>query len=179
MYKSSWGWTFGCSKHVFFFLSSTTLCEFWLAQLFLSMVSFPVPSVSNYLLPSSSNSSLTSSSHLNLRLPFGLVVCGFHFINVFNYSFIRHSFNMSHPTQSLTFNVPYYIFMVNQFFQVLICFLSPFFFCVGSKILLNNLISNTNNFCLMFSVNTQHSDPYTTYWSDYRMIQPFFAFPSY
>ena len=39
----------------FFFLSSTTLCEFWLAQLFLSMVSFPVPSVSNYLLPSSSN----------------------------------------------------------------------------------------------------------------------------
>jgi len=79
----------------FFFLSSTTLCEFWLAQLFLSMVSFPVPSVSNYLLPSSSNSSLTSSSHLNLRLPFGLVVCGFHFINAFNYSFIRHSFNMT------------------------------------------------------------------------------------
>ena len=39
----------------FFFLSSTTLCEFWLAQLFLSMVSFPVPSVSNYLLPSSSD----------------------------------------------------------------------------------------------------------------------------
>jgi len=30
----------------FFFLSSATLCEFWLAQLFLSMVSFPVPSVS-------------------------------------------------------------------------------------------------------------------------------------
>jgi len=39
----------------FFFLSSTTLCEFWLAQLFLSMVSFPVPSVSNYLLQFSSN----------------------------------------------------------------------------------------------------------------------------
>jgi len=31
--------------YVFFFLSSTTVCEFWLAQLFLSMVSFPVPSV--------------------------------------------------------------------------------------------------------------------------------------
>jgi hypothetical protein len=27
----------------FFFLSCTTLCEFWLAQLFLFMVSFPVP----------------------------------------------------------------------------------------------------------------------------------------
>jgi len=39
----------------FFFLSSTTLCEFRLAQLFLSMISLPVPSVSNYLLPSSSN----------------------------------------------------------------------------------------------------------------------------
>jgi len=47
-----------CKAHklcCFFFLSSTTLCEFWFAQLFLSMVSFPVPSVSNYLLPSSSN----------------------------------------------------------------------------------------------------------------------------
>ena len=44
-----------CYLVFFFFLSSTTLWEFWLAQLFLSMVSFPVPSVSNYLLPSSSN----------------------------------------------------------------------------------------------------------------------------
>ena len=67
------------------------------------------------------------------------------------------------PTQLslLTFNVPYYIFMVNQVFQLLVCSLSPFVFCVGPKILLNNLISNTNNFCLMFSVNTQHSDLYT------------------
>ena len=39
----------------FFFLSSTILCEFWLAQLFLFVVSFPVPSVSNYLFPTSSN----------------------------------------------------------------------------------------------------------------------------
>ena len=85
----------------------------------------------------------------------------FPFINAFNYSFIRHSFNMSHPTQSLSFNVPYYIFMVNQVFQLLICFLSSFVFCVGPKILLNNLLSNTNNFCLMFSVNTQRSYPYT------------------
>ena len=72
---------------------------------------------------------------------------------------------MSHPTQSLTFNVPYYtLFMVNQAFQLLVffCLHSPFVFCVGSKILLNNLLSNTNNFCSMFSVNTQHSDPYTS-----------------
>ena len=41
--------------YFFFFLSSTTLCEFWLAQLFLSMISFPALSVSNYLLPFSSN----------------------------------------------------------------------------------------------------------------------------
>ena len=53
----------------------------------------------------------------------------FSFINAFNYSFIRHSFNMSHPTQSLTFNVPYYIFVFNQVFQLLICFLSPFSIC--------------------------------------------------
>ena len=46
-------------------------------SIILSMVSFPVPSVSNYLLPSSSNR-LMLSSHLNLGLPFGLVVCGFH-----------------------------------------------------------------------------------------------------
>ena len=42
------------------------------------------------------------------------------------------------------------------------CLHSPFVFCVGPKIILNDLLSNTNNFCLMFSVNTQHSDPYTT-----------------
>jgi len=39
---------------------------------------------------------------------------------------------------------------------------SPFAFCVGPNILLNIFLSNTNNFCLMFSVKTQHSDPYTT-----------------
>ena len=39
---------------------------------------------------------------------------------------------------------------------------SPFAFCVGPNILLNIFLSNTNNFCLMFSAETQHSDPYTT-----------------
>ena len=38
----------------------------------------------------------------------------------------------------------------------------PFAFCFGPNILLNIFLSNTNNFCLMFSVKTQHSDPYTT-----------------
>ena len=42
------------------------------------------------------------------------------------------------------------------------CLHSIFVFCVGAKILLNNLLSNINNFCLIFYVNTQHSDPYTT-----------------
>ena len=41
---------------------------------------------------------------------------------------------------------------------------SPFVFCVGPNILLNIFLSNTNNFCLMFSVKAQHSDPYTTYY---------------
>jgi len=35
----------------FFFFSSTILYEFWLAQLFLSIVSSPAPSVSNFSLP--------------------------------------------------------------------------------------------------------------------------------
>ena len=51
----------GCT--MFLLLLLLPLCEFWLAQLFLSIVSFPVPSVSNYLLPSSSN---RLSRHLNV-----------------------------------------------------------------------------------------------------------------
>ena len=35
----------------FFFFSSTTLYEFWFAQLFLSIVSSPAPSVFNFSLP--------------------------------------------------------------------------------------------------------------------------------
>ena len=46
----------------FSFFSSTTLCEFWLAQLFLSIASSPASFVSNCSPPSSSN----HSSH---RLP--------------------------------------------------------------------------------------------------------------
>jgi hypothetical protein len=46
----------------FFFFTSTTLYEFWLAQLFLSVVSSLAPSVSNTSLPS-------FSGHFSLRLP--------------------------------------------------------------------------------------------------------------
>jgi hypothetical protein len=34
-------------------------------------------------------------------------------------------------------------------------------FCFGPNIFLSILLSNTNNFCLIFSVKVQHSDPYT------------------
>ena len=46
--------------------------------------------------------------------------------------------------------------------SVVLSLYSPFAFCVGPNILLNIFLSNTNNFCLMFSVKTQHSDPFTT-----------------
>jgi len=49
--------------------SSTTLCEFWVAQLFLSIVSFPAPFVSNWSPPFPSN----HSSH---RLP--ILLLAFH-----------------------------------------------------------------------------------------------------
>jgi hypothetical protein len=47
---------------IFFFFSSTTLYEFWLAQLFLSIVSSLAPSVSSSSLPS-------FSGHFSRRLP--------------------------------------------------------------------------------------------------------------
>jgi hypothetical protein len=46
----------------FFFFSSTTLYEFWLAELFLSIVSSLAPSVSSSSLPS-------FSGHFSRRLP--------------------------------------------------------------------------------------------------------------
>jgi len=56
------------------------------------------------------------------------------------------------------------IFVINCFFQssFVLSLHSPLAFCVGPNILLNIFLSNTNNFCLMFSAKTQHSDPYTT-----------------
>ena len=71
--------------------SSTNLCEFWLAQLFLSISSSSASSVPllrplflfcvlcfQLVTPIFLKSFLTSSSHLTLGLPFGLVAYGFH-----------------------------------------------------------------------------------------------------
>ena len=74
----------------FFFLSSITLCEFWLVQLFLSMVSFPVPSVSNYLLPSSSN---RLSRHKTFHVPIYMFSLLFLNTHVGRLLIIRPSFN--------------------------------------------------------------------------------------
>jgi hypothetical protein len=49
-------------RTAFFFFSSTTLYEFWFAQLFFSIVSYLAPSVSSSSLPS-------FSGHFSLRLP--------------------------------------------------------------------------------------------------------------
>jgi hypothetical protein len=49
-------------KKVFFF-SSTTFYEFWLAQLFLSIVSFLAPSVSSSSLPSPKKVALLNKRH--------------------------------------------------------------------------------------------------------------------
>ena len=109
-------------------------------------------------------SSLTSSSHLNLGLPFGLVSCGFHLQMLL--TTLSSEILSTCPTQlSLLLLMCLTIFSwLIRFsnYSSVFCLHSPFVFCVGPKILLSNLLSNTNNFCLMFSVNTQHSDSYTT-----------------
>ena len=63
----------------FSFFSSTTLREFWLAQLFLSISSSPASFVSNYSLPS-------SSSHSSHRLPILLLAFP---------SVLMHTFSMN------------------------------------------------------------------------------------
>jgi len=97
-----------------FFLSSTTLCKFWLAQIFLFMVFFPVPSVSNYLLPSSSNR--LSRHHPILILAFLSVVTRYIYIYIYIYIYThkihvtifhvgkhrRHFYNSSQLTITVT-----------------------------------------------------------------------------
>ena len=83
---------------------------------------------------------LTSSSHISLGLPFSLIAYGLYFMYLAIFSLLNAFSNSS-------------------FVLSLHCLLA---FCVGPNILLNIFLSNTNNFCLMFSVKTQHSDPYTT-----------------
>ena len=62
---------------------------------------------------------LTSSSHLTLGLPFGFFAYGFHLY------FTGHSLYMPQTAQSFVFYISYYIFVINCFFQFLICFESP------------------------------------------------------
>jgi hypothetical protein len=169
-----WQWILSFDKRrgiswFFFFFSSTTLYEFWLAQLFPSIVSSLAPSIFISSLPSFSGnfsrhlpiltlaflfalcfhfftsiflrSFLASSSHLNLGLPFRLVAYGFHLYMVRSYSFVWHSFYMPQPVQPFAFNVSYYIFITNCVFQFLICFESPLSIC------LDFLISGRNPLC--------------------------------
>jgi len=109
--------------------SSTTLCEFWLAQLFLSIVSSPVSFVSNWSPPSSTNHSSHRPPILLLAFP---SVCSirFPFVYGLSHSFISHFFYMPQPAQSFVFYVTYYNFIINCFFQFFVCFESPLFACL-------------------------------------------------
>ena len=88
----------------------------------------------------------------------------FPFVCSLSHSFISHSFYMPQPAQSFEFYVSYYISLLLPFSSssFVLSLHSPLAVCVGPNILLNIFLSNINNFCLMFSVKTQHSDPYTT-----------------
>jgi len=110
--------------------SCTSLCEFWLAQLFPSIASSPASFVSNWspphlpqviphiVLPSYSWPSLRSCC-IRFAFVYGL-----------RHSFIGHSFYMPQPAQSFVFYVSYYIFLINCFFQFFICFESPLSACL-------------------------------------------------
>ena len=107
---------------------------------------------------------LTSSSHLTLGLSFCLVACGFHLYMILaTLSLVILS---TCPNQLGRLYVMYLtIFSLLIAFSIssfVLSLHSPFAFCVGPNILLNIFLPNANNFCLMFSVKTQHSDPYTT-----------------
>ena len=127
-----------------FSFSSTTLCEFWLAKLFLSIASSPASFVSNWSLPSSSN----HSSH---RLP--VLLLAFLSVLLRTVSICIWSWLLFHtwPNQ-----LSHLYFMYLTIFSLLIAFSSSSFvlslhsqfaFCVGQNILLSIFLSNTNNFC--------------------------------
>ena len=52
---------------------------------------------------------LTSHSHRDLDHPAGLPLNGFHLCILFNYASFGHSIYVSKPTQSLGFNIIYYV----------------------------------------------------------------------
>jgi hypothetical protein len=88
-------------QYIFFFFSSTTLYEFWLAQLFLSIVSSPGPSVSNFSLPCFLD---------HWPCPFHLISCRATICN--SVCMICSSISCIFPGWSIvsTFYVPKYIF---------------------------------------------------------------------
>ena len=83
----------------FFFFSSTTLCEFWLAQLFLSISSSPASFISNCSLPSS----LSHSSHCLpiLLLAFPSVLLHTASICIWSWPLFHWSFFLHAPTTSI------------------------------------------------------------------------------
>ena len=64
---------------------------------------------------------LTSSSHRDLGLP----VNGFHLCILFTMLVSGILFVCPKPTQSLGFNIIYYVPVFNEFIQLLVCFNSP------------------------------------------------------
>ena len=145
---------------ILFFFSSTTLYEFWLAQLFHSIAS-SLALCFQFFTPIFLRSFLTSSSHLNLGLPFSLVAYGFHLYMVLatlSLGILSTCPNQLNLLLLMCLTILSYPIAFSSSSFVLSLH-SPFAFFVGQNILLNILLSNTNNFCLMFSVNTQHSDP--------------------
>ena len=121
-----WVVTCGSFAQFFFFLSCTTLCEFWLAQLFLFICSSPASFVSNYSLPSSSS----HSSHRPPILLLAFLSVLLHTVYGLGHSFIGRSFYMPQPAQSFVFYISQYIFVINCFFQFFICFESPLSVCL-------------------------------------------------
>ena len=106
---------------------------------------------------------LTSSSHLTLGLPFSLVAYGFHLYMVLATLSLVILSTCPNQLSRLYFMylTIFSLSIASSNSSFVLSLHSQFAFCVGPNILLNIFLSNTNNFCLMFSVKTQNSDPYT------------------
>ena len=119
---------------MFFFFSCTTVYEFWLAQLFLSISSSPASFVSNYSLPHIFlKSFLTSSSHLTLGIPFGLVAFGFHLYMVLvTLSLVILSTCPNQPGRLYFIYLTLFSLLIASSNSSFVLSLhSPFTFCVG------------------------------------------------
>ena len=148
----------------FFLISATTHVESWLSLQFFfhSRRSWACSDhLRSFILL---RSFLTSSSHLCLGLPSGRVTYGCHlyiFLTILVSGFLRmcpNQLNLWALTWFITFRC-----CINLSSSTLVLiFLLPSFFLVGLNILLNILLSNTESFCIIFSLRTHVSHPYTT-----------------